>query len=203
MNARGETALGIFVGSTDPSITESIAAAGYDFVVIDCEHTPMDAMATLHHVRAARSCRHPGFRAACGTRRLPIVQQVPRHQRPRTRHPPRRERGRPARRSLLRRADRRAACAGRARSCGAPATPGTGWDDYVAVVGERHLHRADHRVGRRSGQHRCHRRRRRRGRALPRGRGSGCRDGSVRSCRPRSPRRGARSQRRPSATASG
>ena len=42
MNARGETALGIFVGSTDPSITESIAAAGYDFVVIDCEHTPME-----------------------------------------------------------------------------------------------------------------------------------------------------------------
>lgn len=55
MNARGEAALGIFVGSTDPSVTESIAAAGYDFVVIDCEHTPMDATATLHHVRAGEA----------------------------------------------------------------------------------------------------------------------------------------------------
>ncbi|WP_182481310.1 HpcH/HpaI aldolase family protein [Nocardioides immobilis] len=55
MNARGEAALGIFVGSTDPSITESVAAAGYDFVVIDCEHTPMDPLTTLPHVRAAEA----------------------------------------------------------------------------------------------------------------------------------------------------
>lgn len=55
MNARGQAALGLFVGSTDPSITESVASAGYDFVVIDCEHTPMDAMATLRHVRAGEA----------------------------------------------------------------------------------------------------------------------------------------------------
>jgi len=51
----GRTALGMFVGSTDASVTEVAASAGFDFVVIDCEHSAMDALAATHHVRAAEA----------------------------------------------------------------------------------------------------------------------------------------------------
>ena len=51
----GRTALGMFVGSTDASVTEVAASAGFDFVVIDCEHSAMDALAATQHVRAAEA----------------------------------------------------------------------------------------------------------------------------------------------------
>ena len=74
MNDRGETALGIFVGSTDPSITESIAAAGYDFVVIDCEHTSMEPLTVLNHVRAAEAAGIRVFARLWDTS-APVVQR--------------------------------------------------------------------------------------------------------------------------------
>ena len=55
INDRGDAALGLFVGSTDASVTEVAASAGFDFVVIDCEHSPMDPLAAVHHVRAAEA----------------------------------------------------------------------------------------------------------------------------------------------------
>ena len=55
INDRGDPALGMFVGSTDAAVTEVAASAGFDFVVIDCEHSPMDPLAAVQHVRAAEA----------------------------------------------------------------------------------------------------------------------------------------------------
>jgi len=45
----------MFVGSSDAAVTEVAASAGFDFVVIDCEHSPMDPLAATQHVRAAEA----------------------------------------------------------------------------------------------------------------------------------------------------
>ena len=47
--------LGIFISSTDPVSTELAGRAGYDFVMIDGEHSPLDRLAVLGHVRAAEA----------------------------------------------------------------------------------------------------------------------------------------------------
>ena len=51
----GETLLGGFVFSIDPSITEIYAAAGFDFVILDLEHTMGDMQTIAGHIRAARA----------------------------------------------------------------------------------------------------------------------------------------------------
>ena len=51
----GDTLLGGFVFSTDPNITEIYAAAGFDFVIIDLEHTMGDLRIVAAHLRAARA----------------------------------------------------------------------------------------------------------------------------------------------------
>ena len=53
---RGESALGIFHGCASADLVEVSALAGYDFVVIDCEHGPMSPEAAQELVRAAE-CR--------------------------------------------------------------------------------------------------------------------------------------------------
>lgn len=50
-----ETLLGGFVFSTDPNITEIYAAAGFDFVIVDMEHTLHDTQVVAAHLRAARA----------------------------------------------------------------------------------------------------------------------------------------------------
>ena len=50
-----DTLLGGFVFSTDPNITEIYAAAGFDFVIIDLEHTMGDLLTVAAHLRAARA----------------------------------------------------------------------------------------------------------------------------------------------------
>jgi len=47
--------LGGFVFSTDPNITEIYAGAGFDFVIVDLEHTMSDLQIVASHVRAARA----------------------------------------------------------------------------------------------------------------------------------------------------
>ena len=51
-------ALGSFVFSHDPANTEIVASAGFDFVVVDTEHTTLTAAEVEHHARAgaARDC---------------------------------------------------------------------------------------------------------------------------------------------------
>lgn len=46
--------LGSFVFSTDPSIPEVFASAGFDFVIIDTEHGLNDVQSTVAHLRSAR-----------------------------------------------------------------------------------------------------------------------------------------------------
>ena len=47
--------LGIFISSTDPASTEIAGLAGFDFVMIDGEHSALDRAAVLGHVRAAEA----------------------------------------------------------------------------------------------------------------------------------------------------
>lgn len=44
---------GMLVGSTDVSLTEILGQVGYDFIILDCEHSPMGPMEMIAHVRAA------------------------------------------------------------------------------------------------------------------------------------------------------
>ncbi len=50
---QGKTAIGPFVGLPSPGIVETMGWMGFDFVVIDCEHGPMDYETAEHMIRAA------------------------------------------------------------------------------------------------------------------------------------------------------
>ncbi|WP_340317970.1 HpcH/HpaI aldolase family protein [Rhizorhabdus argentea] len=51
----GHIPLGVYLTSVDAATTEVFAAAGYDFVIIDCEHGPHDNASALGHIRAAEA----------------------------------------------------------------------------------------------------------------------------------------------------
>jgi 2-keto-3-deoxy-L-rhamnonate aldolase RhmA len=53
--AHGEILLGLIVGSPDPAITEIVGVSGFDFVILDSEHSPMGPETALNHVRAAEA----------------------------------------------------------------------------------------------------------------------------------------------------
>lgn len=53
--AKGGVPLGTFVTSQDPASTTILGSVGFDFVVIDCEHGPIDKVLALQHVRAAQA----------------------------------------------------------------------------------------------------------------------------------------------------
>jgi len=53
--------LGPFITSIDPAVTEIMAQSGFDFVVLDCEHGPLDKLSLLNHVRAAEACGVPAL----------------------------------------------------------------------------------------------------------------------------------------------
>jgi 2,4-dihydroxyhept-2-ene-1,7-dioic acid aldolase len=55
MLSRGESAIGTFAAINSPDVIELLAIAGYDFVIIDCEHGPMDAEASTNLIRAAEA----------------------------------------------------------------------------------------------------------------------------------------------------
>ena len=50
---QGKTTIGPFVGLPSPGIVETMGWMGFDFVVIDCEHGPMDYETAEHMIRAA------------------------------------------------------------------------------------------------------------------------------------------------------
>ena len=52
---RGETPLGIFISSLDPTSTEIVGDAGFDYVVLDNEHGRMGRIEVENHVRAAEA----------------------------------------------------------------------------------------------------------------------------------------------------
>lgn len=49
----GDCVYGLFVFSPDPAHTELAGHAGFDFVIVDLEHTPLGTQDVLGHVRAA------------------------------------------------------------------------------------------------------------------------------------------------------
>ena len=49
----GDCVYGLFVFSPDPAHTELAGRAGFDFVIVDLEHAPLDIRDVLDHVRAA------------------------------------------------------------------------------------------------------------------------------------------------------
>lgn len=49
----GETAYGVFVGMGCPTLVEIIGLIGFDFVLLDAEHGPLDLETCEHMVRAA------------------------------------------------------------------------------------------------------------------------------------------------------
>ncbi|MDA1279597.1 MAG: aldolase/citrate lyase family protein [Chloroflexi bacterium] len=49
----GNTAIGPFVGLPSPGMVETMGWMGFDFVVIDCEHGPMDYETAENMIRAA------------------------------------------------------------------------------------------------------------------------------------------------------
>ncbi len=49
----GEATVGPFVGFPSPAMVETMGWMGFDFVVIDCEHGPMDFETSEHMIRAA------------------------------------------------------------------------------------------------------------------------------------------------------
>ena len=49
----GKTTIGPFVGLPSPGMVETMGWMGFDFVVIDCEHGPMDFESAEHMIRAA------------------------------------------------------------------------------------------------------------------------------------------------------
>ena len=50
---KGQATLGPFVGFPSPAIVELMGWIGFDFVVIDCEHGPIDYETAEHMIRAA------------------------------------------------------------------------------------------------------------------------------------------------------
>lgn len=50
---RGDSLHGFFIGHPSPALVEMVGYAGFDFVIIDQEHGPMDKMATEAMLRAA------------------------------------------------------------------------------------------------------------------------------------------------------
>ena len=65
--ARGEVAIGIVIGFSDPQVSELAADAGYDFTWIDMEHGALTLPIALGHVMACR-----------GTDTAPLI-RVPSH----------------------------------------------------------------------------------------------------------------------------
>jgi len=53
--AEGKTVFGAIVSRYSPDVVEIFGAIGYDFVMIDCEHGPMNLDQVEHMVRAAES----------------------------------------------------------------------------------------------------------------------------------------------------
>ena len=50
---KGENFIGTFLKITDPAVAEVLALAGYDFIIIDNEHTVMDQETLANIIRAA------------------------------------------------------------------------------------------------------------------------------------------------------
>lgn len=58
----GQVCIGTWISFADPTVTELLAGAGFDFVIIDTEHSPLDTLTVQSNVMATK-----------GTKTAPIV----------------------------------------------------------------------------------------------------------------------------------
>lgn len=61
MLAEGKTAIGTYIKSTDPAITEVICMSGFDFVIFDNEHTSMNKETMVNLIRTSEIYDVPAF----------------------------------------------------------------------------------------------------------------------------------------------
>ncbi len=54
--ATGKTAFGVWVGMCEPAVIEIVAAAGYDYLSIDMEHSPLNTETVISLLRTATAC---------------------------------------------------------------------------------------------------------------------------------------------------
>jgi len=55
----GRTTFGVWLGSGAPSTAEAMGCAGFDFLVVDMEHTPVDAPQLIELLRAVAGTPAP------------------------------------------------------------------------------------------------------------------------------------------------
>ena len=66
--AGGNPPIGTWISSASPLVAEAVAHAGFDWGLIDMEHSPIDLMDVVHLLQAVASSRlSPGRRAFCPT----------------------------------------------------------------------------------------------------------------------------------------
>ena len=51
---QAQLCVGTFVGSADPLVSELLGDIGHDFIIVDCEHSPIDTTQALGHLLACR-----------------------------------------------------------------------------------------------------------------------------------------------------
>lgn len=72
----GETVIGTFIRSAEPAICEVLALCGFDFVVLDGEHSPLGIRELVDLVRAADSVNLPAIIRVSQNAPFPIMQAL-------------------------------------------------------------------------------------------------------------------------------
>ena len=70
----GKPKLGLFINSHSPTVVEQLAYSGYDWLLVDTQHGPMDSRKTFRHARAAS--RNGGAKSMV---RVGGISRPPRH----------------------------------------------------------------------------------------------------------------------------
>lgn len=52
---RGHTPVGMFIGCSDPGIVDVLGDVGFDFALLDAEHSPLGPAEFVNHIRAAEA----------------------------------------------------------------------------------------------------------------------------------------------------
>lgn len=72
----GKPQFGLFINSASPLVTEQMAAAGYDWVVVDAQHSPLNHAALAAHLTAAAAGGAAAVVRVGGPHDVPGIQQA-------------------------------------------------------------------------------------------------------------------------------
>jgi 4-hydroxy-2-oxoheptanedioate aldolase len=73
---RGETVIGTFVRSVEPAIPEVLALSGFDFIILDGEHSPLEIRSISTLIRAADGANIPAIVRVSENAPFPIMQAL-------------------------------------------------------------------------------------------------------------------------------